>query len=132
MIRQQQLPRPKDRQLVGKCLGAVGAWILRSRELAGGEVEHRRAESMRVGRRGHRDQQRRLASFEIPGVRESSGRDHAYDFAADEPLDLARVFDLLADCDPKALAHETGDVGVSGVMRNAAHRNGAAARVFRP
>ena len=99
------------------------AVILRGAELAGGEVDQRRAEDgvARSGR-GNRHEERRLARFEITGVGQRSRRDDAHDFAPDEPLGLLRVLDLLADGDAEALPDEPRDVAVGRMERHAAHR----------
>jgi hypothetical protein len=86
---------------------------------------------VRVDRGGNAGQQRRLARFEVARVGQRARRDHADDFALDQPLHLPRVLDLFADRNPEAFAHETGDVGVGGVVGNTTHGDRAAARVLR-
>ena len=110
-----------------------GARILGGRELAGGEVEQRGAEAVRVDRR--RDARARNAgsrasrypaSVSVPGetTRTTSRRT--------SPLAFCGSSTCSHDRDAEALAHQPGDVAVGRVVGHAAHRDGAAARVLRP
>ena len=121
----------EDGELVGERLPAIGAVVLRGRELAGREIEQGHAEPRRGhGRRdGHHE--RRLARLEIPGVGQRAGRHDAHHFAPHEALGLLRILHLFADGDAKPLADEPGDVAVGSVERHAAHRNRAAAGILR-
>ena len=77
-------------------------------------------------------QERRLARLEIARVGQRARARRRARLRGGRAPCLLRVFDLLADRDAKSLPHEAGDVGVGGVMRHAAHRDGAAAGVLRP
>ena len=130
-----ELPRLEDGDLVGQRLQAVGAVVFGRAELARGQIQQRHAEPGDAGGRRvlwrDRHQERRLARIQEAGVREGAGRDDAHDLALDEALGLPRVFDLIADRDAESLLHEARDVGVDGVVGDAAHRNAAAVGVLR-
>ena len=55
-----------------------------------------------------------------------AGGDDARHFAPDELLALLRGFHLITDRDAMAFGDQLGDVGIGGVRRHAAHRNGLA------
>ena len=135
-IRHDDLARLQHRELVGQRLEAVGPAYLGGRELAGREVEQRARPWCRsVGPcrrdRGQRQHERRLTGIEIVRVGQRPGRDDAHDLAFDDPLGLARILDLIADRDAKALLDEPRDITVHGVERHAAHGNAAAVGVLR-
>ncbi len=137
VLRDDDLARTQNRQLVDERLVTVGAGVFRRVELAGGEIDQRDADgvgwcgrSRAAGGDGH--DERRLARVEIIRVGQRSRRDHANDFALHDAFRFARVLHLIADGDAESLLHQPRDIGVDGVMRHAAHRDPAAGRVLRP
>ena len=149
VTRRENFARPDDRELVGQRLQSLAAGVFGRSEFAGREIEQRDAHN---GWRGafspaiaalkgprhihirwrHRHDERRLARVEVPRVGQRPRRDDADDFALDDALRLARIFDLLADGDAESFLDEPRDVAVDGVVRHAAHRDAAAVRVLRP
>src|SRR5207248_779 len=74
----------------------------------------------------HGREKGRLARVQIRSVGERARRDDPGDFAFDDALGFARVFDLIADGDAVTLANQPAEIRVEGVVRHAAHRNGGA------
>ncbi len=73
--RHDDLPRLQHGELVGQSLHAVGPGIFGGREFAGREVQQRHAHSAArpravIGRRGQRDQERRLPRVQVVRVGE--------------------------------------------------------------
>ena len=129
--RRHDLARTQDGEFVGERLPRVAPAELGGGEFTRRQIQQRDAVARPRLRRRDAGQKRRLACVEVPGVGQRAGRDDAHDFAADQSLRLLRVLHLLADGDPEALLHQAGDVSVGRVVRDAAHRNGAAGRVLR-
>ena len=71
-----------------------------------GPRRRRRAAPATAARNAGSRASRYAASVNVPG------ETHARDFALDDALGLARVFDLIADRDAVALAHQPREVGV--------------------
>ena len=135
------LARPQHRHFVHDGLPSAAAGVLRRAELAGRQVDQRRAPygvfgllpPAAAGR--ERQQERGLPGVEVAGVGKRTGRDHAHDLAPQRRLRLARgggILDLLADGHAEAALDQPRHVGVGGVVGYAAHRDGAAAGVLRP
>ncbi len=129
--RRDDFARPQHRQLVEERLPRIGSRVFGGRELAGRQIQQRGAVARTWRDRCDGHQERRLARVEVAGIGQRAGRDHAHHFTADDSLGLLGILHLLADGDAKALAHQPRHVGIAGVMRHAAHRDGAAAGVLR-
>ncbi len=130
------LTRFEHGELVGERLQAVRADVLGRGEFTGRQVEQgdsdrRRTPVASVVAGSNRHQERRLARLQVVRVGQRAGRHHADHFALDQTLRLARILDLIADGDAKALLDQAGDVVVDGVKGHAAHRDPAAVAVLR-
>ena len=106
------LARFQHGDFFGQRLQAFRAGVFRGGKFTGGHVEQRDAERRLMARIAGRDghQKCRLLRLEVIRVGECARRDDANDFAFDDAFGFARIFDLIADGDAKALLDETRDV----------------------
>ena len=119
----EQLGRAEAAEFVGQLLMAVGAAELGGAEVAGGETEEGEAGDAGSGAgitcRNSREPVRLFGAEGGVGVG-ARGED-ACDFASDEFFGELGIFDLLTESDAVALAEETLDVLLGGVVGDAAH-----------
>ena len=116
---QDGLRRGKASQLVDDVLRPVLAGKGRQVGLAGGDIAEGHAGAAGV----HVDAAEEVAGLVVQarGVDDGAGGDHPDDVPLDEALGGGGVLHLLADGNLVALADEPGDIGLAGVVGDAAH-----------
>ena len=116
---QNGLRRGEAAQLVDDVLYPVLAGERRQVGLAGGDVAEGHTGAAGV----HVDAAEKVAGLviEARGVNDGAGGDHPDDVPLDQALGGGGVLHLLADGHLVALGDEAGDVGLAGVVGDAAH-----------
>ena len=119
--REQGFARAEELEFVAEGFLCVGAGKFGGLEFASGEIHDGEADEGGGGILRDSGKEIVFASVEDGNVGGGAGSDDAGDLAANEFFAGARLLHLLADSDLEAGADEPGDVGVHGVIRNAAH-----------